>query len=453
MKCHFLDDREEFFAVLAEKLGADFQLEPATLDNRDELLRCDVLIACLPSVDDRDYQKQLERLQHVVRNPLGVPVVELVSTTDRQVARTALAAGAYDYFVETGSLEEFRIVLRRAAQFHELHCELQALRASAVRVSDFISAMGTNSKMREIYNFASKVAPTDATVLLTGETGTGKEVLARAIHQASRRAREPFVALACSSLPESLIEAELFGHERGAFTGADSSRRGYLETAEGGTLFLDEIGELSPGLQVKLLRVLQDRTFERLGSSQVRKMDARIICATNRVLSDLVKAGAFRSDLFYRLNAIEIALPPLRERRDDVILLASSFLQSYAERHVRPARRISAAAMCALQEYDWPGNVRELQNVMERAVVICDGAEIRMDHLPAQFYAWEESMAKASFDEEVRGFKRRLIQRVLMEFDNNKLQAARSLGIARSSLHRLIDELQVSPPPRDNMIH
>ena len=453
MKCHFLDDREEFFAVLGEKLGADFQLEPATLDNRDELLKCDVLIACLPSIDDRDYQKQLEALQHVVRNPLGVPVVALVSTVDRQVARTALATGAYDYFVETGSLEELRIVLRRAAQFHELHRELQLLRGSAVRVSDFIGVTSTDSNMRDVYSLASKVAPTDATVLITGETGTGKEVLARAIHQASRRAREPFVALACSSLPESLIEAELFGHEKGAFTGADSSRRGYLEAAEGGTLFLDEIGELSPGLQVKLLRVLQDRTFERLGSSQVRKMDARIICATNRVLSDLVKTGSFRSDLFYRLNTIEIAMPPLRERRDDIILLASSFLQSYSERHVRPARRISAAAMCALQEYDWPGNVRELQNVMERAVVICDGAEIRMEHLPAQFYAWEESMAKASFDEEVRGFKRRLIQRVLMEFDNNKLQAARSLGIARSSLHRLIDELQVSPPQRDNMIH
>src|SRR5579884_3780489 len=157
MKCHFLDDREEFFAVLAEKLGADFQLEPATLHNRDELLRCDVLIACLPSVDDRDYQKQLERLQHVVRNPLGVPVVALVSSVDRQVARTALAAGAYDYFVETGSLEELRIVLRRAAQFHELHSELEVLRASAVRVSDFISVTSTDSKMRDVYSLASKV--------------------------------------------------------------------------------------------------------------------------------------------------------------------------------------------------------------------------------------------------------------------------------------------------------
>src|SRR5689334_12636088 len=454
MKCHFLDERTEFFAVLGEKLGPDFKLLPASLDDRDNLVKCDVLISSLPSPEDAEYAERLSALQHVVRNPAGVPVVALVASTDRQVVRTALAAGAYDYFVETGSLEELRIVLRRAAQFHELHRELETLRPSAVRVSDFISVVGTDSKMREVYSFASRVAPTDATVLILGETGTGKEVLARAIHHASRRAGEPFVALACSSLPETLVEAELFGHERGAFTGADSSRMGRLEAARGGTLFLDEIGELSPGLQVKLLRVLQERTYERLGSNEVRKLHARIICATNRTLPDLVKTGVFRSDLFYRLNTIEIALPPLRERRDDIIILASSFLQTYAERHMRPARRISAPAMCALQEYDWPGNVRELQNVMERAVVICDGADIRMEHLPGQFLAWEASIAKASFDDEVRGFKRRLIQRVLMEFDNNKLQAARSLGIARSSLHRLIDDLQVFPPRGNgDMIH
>ena len=454
MKCHFLDERVEFFSVLGEKLGSDFELQPAGLDDRNNLVNCDVLICSLPSPEDSEYAERLSILQHVVRNPAGVPVIALVASTDRQVFRTALAAGAYDHFVETGSLEELRIVLRRAAQFHELHRELETLRASAVRVSDFISVVGTDSKMREVYNFASRVAPTDATVLILGETGTGKEVLARAIHHASRRANEPFVALACSSLPETLVEAELFGHERGAFTGADSSRMGRLEAARGGTLFLDEIGELSPGLQVKLLRVLQERTYERLGSNEVRTLAARIICATNRTLPELVKTGAFRSDLFYRLNTIEIALPPLRERRDDIIILASSFLQIYAERHTRPARRISAAAMSALQEYDWPGNVRELQNVMERAVVICDGAEIRMEHLPAQFLAWEASIAKASFEDEVRGFKRRLIQRVLMEFDNNKLQAARSLGIARSSLHRLIDELQVFPTRRNgDMIH
>src|SRR5919204_1261665 len=446
MKCHFVDRREEFFAILAEKLGEEVCLHGVSLDDREKLVACDVLITSLPSQEDSDFEPRFADLQKLVRNPAGVPVVAFLSTTDRQVMRQALSAGAYDYFVETASLDELRLVLRRATQFHELHRELQQLRLSAAQLTDFVSVVGTDAKMRAVYSFASKVASTDATVLITGETGTGKELLARSIHHTSPRAGKPFLAVACSSLPETLIEAELFGHERGAFTGATSSRRGRFEAAEGGTIFLDEIGELSPGIQVKLLRVLQERTFERLGSNQVRTMEARVICATNRKLPELVRAGLFRADLYYRLNTIDIHLPPLRERRDDIMVLAYSFLQSNSERHRRPAQRISPAAMAALQEYEWPGNIRELQNVVERAVVVCDGVEIRIEHLPSQFAAWETDLEDLSFDEEVRAFKRRLIQRVLVEFDNNKLQAARSLKIARSSLHRLIDELDVSEP-------
>jgi DNA-binding NtrC family response regulator len=294
-----------------------------------------------------------------------------------------------------------------------------------------------------VFQLAQRVAQTDATVLVTGESGTGKELVARAIHQASPRAKEPFVAVACSSLPETLIESELFGHEKGAFTGANAVRQGRFEAAGQGTIFLDEIGELSPAMQVKLLRVLQERTFERLGSNKPVAMEARVICATNRNLKQLVEQGSFRLDLYYRLNTVELELPPLRERRDDITLLAHAFLQSFAERHQKPARRISPAALCALQEYDWPGNVRELQNVLERAVVISDGPDIRINHLPSQFAGWEEETEPASFEEEVRNFKRRLIQRTLQEYGNNKLQAARSLKIARSSLHRLIDELDI----------
>jgi two-component system response regulator AtoC len=363
--------------------------------------------------------------------------------------RTAMLAGASDHFVESGSMEELRHILRRAAQFHEMNRELQRLRFSGRELGDFMSIVGSDQKMRAIFTLASKVASTDATVLITGETGTGKELLARAIHQASQRARQPFVAVACASLPETLIEAELFGHEKGAFTGAATARRGRFEAAERGSIFLDEIGELTPGLQVKLLRVLQERTFERLGSNQARTMEARIICATNRNLQELVKAGTFRADLYYRLNTIELNLPPLRERRDDVALLAHSFLHAYAERHKRPARRICSAAMAALQEYAWPGNIRELQNIVERAVVICDGPDVMMEHLPSQFAAWNEAeCVGCSFEDEVRSFKRRLIQRVLCDHGNNKLQAARTLGIARSSLHRLIEELQIPLPDR-----
>ncbi len=450
IKCHFVDEREEFFAILGEKLGDSFLLLPAKLSEREKLVECDVLITSLPSPDESRFEASLTGLQTLVRNPAAVPVVAFLSTTDRQAKRQALSTGAYDYFVESASLEELRLVLRRAAQFHELHRELAQLRASAASLTDFVSVVGTDEKMRAIYSFASKVAATDSTLLVTGETGTGKELLARAIHHASTRAQQPFLAVACSSLPETLIEAELFGHERGAFTGATAARRGRFEAAERGTIFLDEVGELSPAMQVKLLRVLQERTFERLGSNQHRSMEARVICATHRNLGDLVKAGSFRADLYYRLNTIEIHLPALRERRDDIVVLAYSFLQSHCERHRRPARRISVAAMAALQEYDWPGNIRELQNVIERAVVICDDAEISIEHLPSQFAAWEVGMEDGSFDEEVRAFKRRLIRRVLEEFGNNKLQAARSLKIARSSLHRLIDELEVPEPLRSD---
>jgi DNA-binding NtrC family response regulator len=449
MNCHFVDPRAEFFAVLAEKLGEEFLLEPVSPEDCERLAKCDLIIAGLPSPEYPDFPARQATLQKLVRNPAGVPVIAFLATHERSVARMAMVAGAYDYWVEASPLEELRIVLRRAAHFHELNRELQRLRVSACELQDFVSIVGTDQKMRAIFLLASKVAGTDATVLITGETGTGKELLAHAIHQASTRAQHPFVAVACSSLPETLIEAELFGHEKGAFTGATGTRRGRFEAAERGTIFLDEIGELSLGLQVKLLRVLQERTFERLGSNQPRVMEARVICATNCDLPELVKAGRFRSDLYYRLNTIELALPPLRARRDDIAVLAHSFLQTYADKHKRPARRIQRAALAALEEYAWPGNIRELQNVMERAVVISDGPEITMEHLPSQFASWQVAGAESySLEDEVRNFKRRLIQRVLCDHGNNKLQAARTLGIARSSLHRLIDELQVSQPSR-----
>lgn len=446
MKCYYFDPRVSFFAVLREKLGDGFELLPAASDEYDKL-DCDVAIFGLPVPEDPDYLPRLVMLERVARNRAGVPVIAFIAAPDRDLARRVLLTGAYDSFAESQSMEELRIVLRRASQFHEMNRELRRLRATSLELSDFVSIVGCEPKMRAIYTFASKVAATEATVLVTGETGTGKELLARAIHKASPRAHGPFIAVACSSLPETLIEAELFGHERGAFTGANAARKGRFEAAEGGTIFLDEVGELSPGLQVKLLRVLQERTFERLGSNQPRPMDARVICATHRNLKELVKAGVFRADLYYRLNTIELGLPPLRERRDDIAVLAHSFLQTYADKHHSRAQRISTAAMHALEEYEWPGNIRELQNVVERAVVVCDGPEVRVEHLPSQFMSWPEvAIEGPSFDDEVKSFKRRLIYRVLADNGNNKLQAARSLKIARSSLHRLIDELDIATP-------
>jgi len=410
-----------------------------------ESSQCEVLIVGLPAPGGAQFEKRLESLKKLVLNPAGIPVIAFLSTHDRQVIREAIAAGAYDYFVETSPLEELRIVLRRAAQLRELSQELERLRTPAA--ADFGFLIGTDPAMIQILQFASKIAASDATVLITGETGTGKELLAQAIHAASPRGRFPFVPVACSSLPETLIETELFGHERGAFTGAVGMRRGRFEAAERGTLFLDEVGELSPGLQIKLLRVLQERTFERVGSNQPRPMEARIICATHRNLHALVPSGDFRADLYYRLNTIEIEVPPLRARRDDIVVLACNFLQTFAERHNRPARRISLAVMSALRMYPWPGNVRELQHVIERAVVVCDVPEIRLEHMPRTLLQSTYQERDDSLESEVRSFKRQLIRKSLERNGNNKAQAARSLRISRSSLHRLIDELGIPQPP------
>ena len=445
MICRFVDQRVDFFAVLEEKLGENFSLTPAAEDDYDSLGASDVLICSLPANEDARFPASLKTLQMLVRNPAGIPVVVFLSTDEREVMREAVSAGAFDHFVESGSMEELRLVLRRAARFQELRRELQRLQAGSFKESEFSSMVGTDETMRPVFSLASKVASTDANVLITGESGTGKELLARSIHSASPRASEPFVAVACSSLPETLIEAELFGHEKGAFTGANAARVGRFEAAGQGTIFLDEVGDLAPALQVKLLRVLQERTLERLGSNQSRPMEARVICATHRNLQQLAKDGSFRLDLFYRLNTVEITLPPLRERRDDIAVLAHSFLQAFNQRHHRTVQRISAAALCALEEYAWPGNVRELQNVIERAIVVCEGSEIGIEHLPSQFAAWPEAEAGSSFDEEVRNFKRRLILRTLAECGNNKVQAARFLKIARSSIHRLIEELDIPP--------
>ena len=442
MICRFVDQRVDFFAVLEEKLGEDFSLSTAPEDDYDALGASDVLICSLPAADDRLFPTSLKTLQTLVRNPAGIPVVAFLSTDEREVMREAVSAGAFDHFVESGSMEELRLVLRRAARFQELRRELQRLQATP-KDNEFSAMVGTDENMRPVFSLASKVAPTDANILIMGESGTGKELLARSIHLASPRSSEPFVAVACSSLPETLIEAELFGHEKGAFTGANAARVGRFEAAGQGTIFLDEVGDLAPALQVKLLRVLQERTLERLGSNQSRPIEARVICATHRNLQQLAKEGSFRLDLYYRLNTVEITLPPLRERRDDIAVLAHSFLQGFNQRHRRTVQRISAAALCALEEYDWPGNVRELQNVIERAIVICDASELGIEHLPSQFAAWTDAEPGSSFDEEVRNFKRRLILRTLAECGNNKVQAARFLKIARSSIHRLIEELDI----------
>src|SRR5438445_486587 len=260
MKCYFVDSRLDFFLILSEKLGSEFELSPIPA-GAEHFRSCDVIILGVPADAAAEGHERLLLLQRIMRTPGAAPVVAYVPQSEREVTRRIFEAGAYDCFVETSSIEELRIVLRRAAKFKEMTDELDRLRIEAAPSAGFRNVVGANPKMRAVYAFAARVANTDTSVLITGETGTGKDLLARSVHEISQRAAQPFIAVSCASLPEHLIEAELFGHERGAFTGANHSRQGRFEAAQAGTLFLDEIGELSPGLQVKLLRVLQDREF------------------------------------------------------------------------------------------------------------------------------------------------------------------------------------------------
>jgi len=305
--------------------------------------------------------------------------------------------------------------------------------------------VGESPRMRDVYQFVSRVAPHESTVLIRGESGTGKELVARAIHRTSKRGNRPFVAINCAALTESLLESELFGHERGAFTGAITQKKGKIEIADGGTLFLDEIGELALTLQAKLLRVLQEREFERVGGTRPIKVDIRLIAASNRNLDEAVKSNLFRQDLFFRLNVVSIMLPPLRERRDDIPLLATYFVQKYARATDRRVVAISPEAHRLLKNYDWPGNVRELQNALERAVVLGSSDHIRPEDLPEALVENNESTdaGVTRYHDAVNTVKRQLILRAIEQAGGNFTEAAKLLDLHPNYLHRLVRNMDL----------
>jgi Nif-specific regulatory protein len=302
--------------------------------------------------------------------------------------------------------------------------------------------IGESPRMREVFRFLEKIASTDATVLVRGESGTGKELVAHAIHTNSSRAEKPFVAINCAVLSETLLESELFGHEKGAFTGAVTQKRGRLEVADGGTLFLDEVGELTPATQAKLLRVLQERQFERVGGTRTISIDVRIVAATNRNLEEAITAGTFRQDLYYRLNVISLTLPPLRERREDIPLLAYYFIAKYSKKCKRLVTGISMEARDCLMAYDWPGNVRELENAIERAVVLGNTDVIMPDDLPESLLATDPaSQHLPNYHEAVNEMKKKFILQAIEKANGNFTDAAKLLGIHPTNLHRLIRTL------------
>ena len=319
--------------------------------------------------------------------------------------------------------------------------ENQRLKAQLDSKYGFENILGTSAAMQEVFDTIRQAAPTRATVLIQGESGTGKELVARALHQCSPRAQGPFIPVHCAALSPTLLESELFGHEKGAFTGAQERRRGRFEMADGGTLFLDEIGEIDPSLQVKILRVLEERKFERVGGTETLHVDVRLVAATNRDLKKMVEEGKFREDLFYRLFVVNLTLPPLREREGDIVLLAQHYLKALAAEHGKKASGITPDAMDLLSAYPWPGNVRELRNVIERMVVLGSGEKLTVRDLPPSFrLAAGRAESAARPGSALRDAERQLIEEALRKNKGSRTKAAQDLGISRRTLHRKINE-------------
>lgn len=436
--------------AMGRELGPGFEFrQSASLelskDTDEQTAWWDVLLVDLTDVGcDGNLEAVFALMGQVNRLESPPPIVAILGGEDRRLVLKAIEHGAFDTISGPPDLLELRIVLRRAHKFREAERELARLRSEQSGPRRLCDLIGASLPMQEVFGMAEKVAGYDINVLVTGETGTGKELLARAIHRMSPRRNAAFVGFSCVNLPETLIEDELFGHERGAFTGAVAARRGRVESADGGTLFLDEIGDLGLGLQPKLLRVLQERTFERLGSNHSQMVNIRLLSATNQDLPVLVRQGKFREDLFYRLNVVEINLPPLRERKDDIQFLAQHFLDRFAKQFNKDVRRFSPWALHALEEYDWPGNVRELSNTIERAVALAQGSAIDVWHLTRSARDVSRAAVLArTYEGEVRDFKRRLVLRTLRECGWRKAESARMLGVARTYLHRLINQLDI----------
>jgi DNA-binding NtrC family response regulator len=387
------------------------------------------------------------------------PIIVMTDDLRRSTTTEFLLRGAFDCIRKPPSILELRVVIRRAHEHYLMKTELAAMRHNASAAHRCDQLVGCSGRAQVVYDRIRRVANLSASVLITGESGTGKELVARAIHNTGNRAGEPFIAVSCGAIPETLIESELFGHERGAYTGSSGTRVGYFEQAGNGTLFLDEIGELSPNVQVKLLRILQQREFSRLGSNKLIPLTARVLFATHRNLEEMTETGGFRKDLFYRVNVTNIKVPPLRDRTEDIPLLASHFLTKFATEYGKDVRDIRPNAMELLVEYSWPGNIRELENVIQGAVILADGDSLTPADLPEQIRQIEQEsviteFAPGSFDDLLRQFKINLANQAVVDCNGNKTLAARKLRVSRAYLHRLIRMPDkggdVSSPSDDN---
>lgn len=397
----------------------------------------DVLITDLrlPDMDG------IEVLKACKRYSPDTLVILITAFGSVDTAVEAMKYGAYDYITKPFSMDELLLMVKRLIRVKDLERENIMLKEQVEGRYDFSGIIGKSEKMKETFEKVKTVAQTDSTILLLGESGTGKELIANAIHFNSPRKDEAFIKISCAAIPETLLEAELFGYEKGAFTGAVKQKKGRFELANKGTLFLDEIGELTPAIQVKLLRVLQEREFERLGGTETLGVDVRIVCATQRDLKKEVQKGGFREDLYYRLNVVPITLPPLRERKDDILLLSSHFLKYFSEQHKKTIKGFSIEAKELLLKYSFPGNVRELENAVERAVVLGKADEIQPWDLPEEVSGIGDSLKAIqnignceNLSKALKDFEKQYIIKVLEETKGNKSLAAKMLGVSRKTL-------------------
>lgn len=433
-----IDDEEHMRRILCKALeqeGYETDMAGDGPDGLDLLNRREMDLVLLdiklPTMDGMEVLKSIKELYP------ALPVIVITAYGSIEMAVAAIKAGAADYITKPFDMDELILQVKKALEVHRLMNEVEFLRSELSQKYKDVLLYSKSPAMQGIYELIKRIADSEATVLLTGESGSGKEVIARAIHYSSRRANKPFVAINCAALPDSLLESELFGYEKGAFTGATSRKPGRFEMADGGTIFLDEIGDMSINMQAKLLRVLQDRSFEHLGGNDTISVDVRIIAATNRDLQKAMKEGAFREDLYYRLSVIPINVPPLRERKEDIPDLALHFLKRYDKRGL--IKGISRQAMDELRDYNWPGNIRELENAIERAVILCDSGVIQPEHLPISVQRDEPSQPALNIDIPDQGIdletlEKQLIKKALEKTGGNQTKAAKLLGLTRSAL-------------------
>jgi two-component system response regulator HydG len=386
----------------------------------------------------------IEALVEIRKISPYMPVLMMTAYASVKTAVEALKSGAFEYLIKPLDIDELKILIEKALEHYHLREENLALKERLGDRFDFSKMIGKSRKMVELFDLLAQVAPTDATVLILGESGTGKELVANALHHNSPRASQPFIKVSCAALPETLLESELFGHEKGAFTGAVARKEGRFWAAHRGSIFLDEVGEMSAATQTKLLRVLQEKEFQSLGSTRTIKVDVRIIAATNKDLEQEVRGGRFREDLFYRLNVVPVSIPPLRERREDIAALAVRFLFLYREKNKKGLREISPKALDLLVRYDWPGNVRELENYIERAVVVARGEVISPVDLPPQIQALSTGLEDPGIHFplglSLPEAEKALILKTLEDTGGNRSRAAEILGINRRTLQNKLKE-------------